>query len=375
MQKCLQEMQTGGSSNKAAIEKLEKEIEKLRKEKSSSKNELRTRLEQLRKETKETGEVSGKSKLNSEQIQCIIDELEKQLKEAQTEIENKEQRIQDLEKQLCDLKNLSIEDQESLQDEIQKLRQLSSKDNQQITDLVQRGKSLAVLTERNAILEQRLEQLERRRKQEAFVYEDRLIEIRQSYQEEQERLIKEVELNYAGKILQLEEKIKQLQKEIDELRARYRVISREREDEEKRLNAEIKKSHNTLLLYNQVVAFYEVEFEVTPVQLEQFRKDVAVVKEIMLGNENYCRDDIECLERVYFEDQICHLEDDNCMLRDQVIHLEKELKSLKDAKAREEKLIALTECIARLQASLEAMMSSLSPEQQRIVRGILDNVD
>ncbi|MEF9520298.1 hypothetical protein O6935_04840, partial [Chlamydia sp. 26-15] len=379
LQKRLQGLQSVGSFDKQAVEKLEKEIEKLRKEKSSSKDELRIRLEQLHKETKEAGEVTGKTKLNSEQIQCIIEELEKQLKEAQAEIENKEQRIQDLEKELADLKNLSTGDQESLQDEIHRLRELSSKDNQKITDLVDQSKRLAVLTERNAILEQRLDQLERRRKQEAFVYEDRLIEIRQVYQEELEKLdaqhtleIEEIKLRYKEEIDGLERSLCLLK---DELRMVHEAFDQKVNDElVEGLRLKLKKLKTTLVLYDHVIEHYEDLLQVEPVLLEQFIKDKAVLKEIQLGNEVYSRKDIVYLDAT-FEEELCDAQNEIANLKHYILTLKEDLKSLTNSNQLQEKLQKLTEDMQKLQASLKETMSSLTPEQQKMVQMILDDMD
>ncbi|QVE49322.1 hypothetical protein SBV42_00875 [Chlamydia crocodili] len=374
LQKRLQELQSVGSFDKQAVEKLEKEIEKLRKEKSSSRDELRIRLEQLHKETTEAGEVAGKNKLNSEQIQWIIKELEQQLKEAQTEIENKEQRIQDLEKELADLKNLSTGDQESLQDEIQRLHQLSSKDNQKITNLVDQSKRLAVLTERNAILEQRLEQLERRCKQEAFVYEDRLIEIRQIYQEELEKLndkhtleIEEIKSRYKEEINGLENSLFILK---DDLLRVHETFDQTVNVKDLRL----KKLQTTLVLYDHVIEHYEGLLQVEPLLLEQFIKDKAVLKGIELGNEVYSREDIVYMYAT-FEEKLCDAQYEIMHLKHRILTLEKELKNFKSSKQLQEKLQQLTEDIQKLQASLKETMRFLTPEQQKMVQMILDDMD
>ncbi|WP_434668913.1 hypothetical protein [Chlamydia crocodili] len=364
LQKRLQELKSGGSSDRQ-IERLEKEIEELHKEKSSSKDELRIRLKQLHKGTQNADKSISEAKdyLNNQQIQCILEELEEQLSDARLEMENKEQRIQELEKELADLKNLSTGDQESLQEEITRLRQFLSDDNYKISDLIAQGKQLAILTERNVILQQRLDQLESRRKEEALIH-----------YEEQERLVKDYESRLQEVQSEYEIIIKQLREERDLLKTQIKLDAKTYKDNVRKLDIEIAKLRNTLILFNRMVDHYYTLLQDTSAPSD-------VLKDFVEERDGIRETERECYEKHQIssmqnplDTMLAESMDNICQLESKIEYLEEELKNAKTFKEKNDELTNLNIKITKLRASLQAMIDFLPQEQQGMLQQILNDV-
>ncbi|QVE49320.1 hypothetical protein [Chlamydia crocodili] len=359
LQKRLQKVQSGGSSDRRAIEKLEKEMEKLHKEKGSSQDTLKLQLEELCKETRDSDKSisEAKDKLNNLQIRCIVEGLEERLNNALLEIENRGQCIQELEKELSELKNLSIADQESMKEEINRLRQFLSDDDYKKADVTNQIKQLAILTEQNSILQQKLKQLEVERKEERTNFENDL------------RAAKEVNRDQLDEIItKYESKIKNMQSEHDLFKENAKREINKKSETIRKIEKELVKSRNTLLLFNQMLNDYYNELaaavysEVIPSSI--LDKYVALREVLAKKLES---------ENCYSEDYVNHIEDPTRRQLDaadwKILHLESEIEEIqerlggiKESEERNEKLEKLVEKVKKLEVCLQVMMKALPEE-------------
>ncbi|MEF9497532.1 hypothetical protein O6937_05285, partial [Chlamydia sp. 04-14] len=368
--------QQDSTSDKVVIEKLEKELAQLRKEKNASQNELKARLDQLRQEIQDSDStvIGAKDKLSNQQIQCIINELEERLKNTQLEIENKDIRINELERELQELKHLSELERMNLQDEIQMLREQASDDNYKIMNLTKQNKNLAVLTERIRLLQERLDQIESRRKQEASIYEENLEEIKQLHQEDQNRLKSEHEAFLNEARSKQEEKIKSLEKEKDDLvnKCQYYEVDKQRTKQTlKDLQEEITRLKNTLILYNEVIEYYEKELRYSPVDLERFRKDKVILKAIENSDTNYTRADISCLQARFGEERLDEAYEKIIHLEARVRKLEADLKGYREAEYLHRDIVELNQIQLRMEATFLRIRDNLDPADADEIRNIL----
>ncbi|WP_434678108.1 hypothetical protein SBV43_05310 [Chlamydia crocodili] len=363
LQKHLQELKSGGSSDRQTIERLEKEIEELHKERTSSRDKLRIRIEQLHKGTQNSDKSISEAKdyLNNEQIQCILEELEGQLNDARLEVENKEQRIQELEKELADLKNLSTGDQESLQEEINRLRQFLSDDDYKNADMTNQIKQLAILTEQNSILQQKLEREEIKRREERENFENNLC------------IVKEVNLNKVDLITaKYESRIKNIQSEHDCFKINTKIELKKQSETIRKMERELVKSRKTLMLFNQLLNDYDNKLvaAVNCGAIPSSMLDGYITRRESLAKQ------LES-ENCYSEDYVNQMEDPTERQLDAVdwtiLHLEAEIEELqkrlggiKESEERNEKLEKLVEKAKKLEICLQMMMQALPEEKENI---------
>ncbi|QVE49324.1 coiled-coil domain-containing protein [Chlamydia crocodili] len=335
----LQQIQSGGSdfsdpSDKAAIEKLKKEIDLLNREKKESQKELQERLEQLRKGKWDTDKLvdDARGRIDNQELHYIVIELEQQLHYTQLGMKDKEKCIQELEKELSNLQSLSKLERENLQDEIRKLMEFSEMDNHKMTDLIKQGQSLMVLMEKNSILRHRLEQLEKRHVQEEANYEDGLLKIRRLHEEEQNRLAQDYQIQIDQMKLNHSHDLQQLQIRQEELRRRFEKADQEKNEQINKLKLEISKLQNTSILYNRMIDRYRGIFkEEAPSDiLADFIEENENIREQEL-KKHFTRDEIRSLDvaaQLLLEDaqqQIVELEE-------QIVALRKELNEPKKSK-------------------------------------------
>ncbi|WP_434601953.1 hypothetical protein [Chlamydia crocodili] len=332
----LQQLQSGSSdfNDKAAIEKLKKEIEILNREKKESQKELQERIEQLRKGKRDTDKIvdEARGRIDNEKFRYIVMELEQQLHYTQLDMKDKEKRIQDLEKELSNLQNLSKLERETLQDEIRKLMKFSEIDNHKMTDLIKQGQSFMVLMEQNAILRHRLEQLEKRHVQEEANYQDGLLMVRRLHEEEQRRLTQDYQIQIDQLKFNHSDDLQQLQIKQEEFRRRFEKLDQEKNQEIKKLKLEISKLQNTSILYNRMIDRYRGIFreEAYSDILADFIEDNENVREQEL-KKHFTRDEIRNIDvsaQLLLEDarqQIAELEE-------QLVALRKELNDPKKSK-------------------------------------------
>ncbi|WP_434678112.1 hypothetical protein SBV43_00005 [Chlamydia crocodili] len=335
----LQQIQSGGSDfsdsfDKAAIEKLKKEIDLLNREKKESQKELQERLEQLHKGKWDTDKLvdGARGRIDNQELCHIVMELEQQLHYTQLGIKDKEKCIQELEEELSNLQRLSKLERENLQDEIRKLMEFSEMDNHKMTDLIKQGQSLMVLMEQNSILRHRLEQLEKRRVQEEANYENGLLKIHRLHEEEQNRLAQDYQIQIDQMKLNHSHDLQQLQIRQEELRRRFEKADQEKNEQINKLKLEISKLQNTSILYNRMIDRYRGIFkEEAPSDiLADFIEENENIREQEL-KKHFTRDEIRSLDvsaQLLLDDarqQITELEE-------QIVALRKELNEPKKSK-------------------------------------------